>query len=76
MEPALEHLSFVAVAFCYGDYRLGHAVEAKDNVATRESFVGAPFLPKETRQQKGKIFRLHSEATGEADVSPQFAPFV
>lgn len=38
MGPALEHFSFVAVALCYGDYRLGRAVEAKDNVATRGSF--------------------------------------
>lgn len=39
----MEHFSFVAVAFCYGYYRLGHAVEAKDNVATREPFVVAPY---------------------------------
>lgn len=66
MEPALEHLSGVAVAFCCGDYRLGHAVEAKDNVATRELLDVAPFLPTEPqrgRQQKGKIFPLHSELT-------------
>lgn len=42
MEPALEHFSFVAVAFCYGDYRLDHAVEAKDNVVRRGWFVVAP----------------------------------
>lgn len=74
MGPALEHFSFVAVAFCYGDYRLGRAVEAKDNVATRGSFLLEE--PQRSRQQKWKLLRLHSEVTGEADVSPQLAPFV